>query len=213
MPKITSKPTPTTPHTTGCPPLLFKLFKIQISGNFTTRPSHVQGKIHLQKLCFLDIWPYDDERKKTHQNELDGWKQDGWALALAKISSFAISSMAPKTSTFFDLKTCLKSKAPHSMCLPSFSLSSRALVLKLTFSTLHSHHSYLFLFCFGQCCARHVQAAHSSPQIAHTWSSSLSLPQSAFSFSHWSNAFQIHCRNYDKTWSDKCFGLNFSVGP
>ena len=28
----------------------------------------------------LEIWPYDDE-KKNHQNELDGWKHDGWALA------------------------------------------------------------------------------------------------------------------------------------
>ena len=32
----------------------------------------------------------------------------------AKYSSFVISSMALKTSTFFDLKMCLRSKAPHS---------------------------------------------------------------------------------------------------
>ena len=35
-----------------CPQLGFKGFKIQISINFTMRPSHDEGKIHLQKtLC------------------------------------------------------------------------------------------------------------------------------------------------------------------
>ena len=69
---------------------------------------------YIYKNYAFSIFDHTTMRKKTHQNELDGWKQDGWALALAKISSFAISSMAPKTSTFFDLKTCLRSKAPHS---------------------------------------------------------------------------------------------------
>ena len=67
---------------------------------------------YIDKNYAFSIFDHTTMRKKTHQNELDGWKQDGWALALAKISSFAISSMAPKTSTFFDLKTCLRSKAP-----------------------------------------------------------------------------------------------------
>ena len=67
---------------------------------------------YIYKNYAFSTFDHTTMRKKTHQNELDGWKQDGWALALAKISSFAISSMAPKTSTFFDLKTCLRSKAP-----------------------------------------------------------------------------------------------------
>ena len=54
--------TPKPPNATSCPPLVFKGFKIQTPINFTMRPSHVQGKIHLQKLpCFFEIWPYDDE--------------------------------------------------------------------------------------------------------------------------------------------------------
>ena len=72
---------------------------------------------YIYKNYAFSIFDHTTMRKKTHQNELGGWKQDGWALALAKISSFAISSMAPKTSTFFDLKTCLRSKAPHSKVL------------------------------------------------------------------------------------------------
>ena len=69
---------------------------------------------YIYKNYAFSIFDHTTMRKKTHQNELDGRKQDGWVLALAKISLFAISSMAPKTSTFFDLKTCLKSKIPHS---------------------------------------------------------------------------------------------------
>ena len=40
------------------------------------RPSHVQGKIHLQKLCFLDIWPYDDEKKNS--SKWIGWMEARW---------------------------------------------------------------------------------------------------------------------------------------
>ena len=49
--------TPNPPNATGCPPLVFKGFKIQSPINFTMRPNHVQGRIHLQKLRFLEIWP------------------------------------------------------------------------------------------------------------------------------------------------------------
>ena len=55
--KITSKPHTKAPNATGCPPLVFKGFKIQSPINFTMRPNHVQGRIHLQKLRFLEIWP------------------------------------------------------------------------------------------------------------------------------------------------------------
>ena len=99
--KKPSSQTPKPSNATSCPLLVFKEFKIQIPINFTMRPSHVQGKIHLQKLCFLDIWPYDDEKKNS--SKWIGWMEARWmgfSFEL-KYSSFVISSMAPKTSTFF----------------------------------------------------------------------------------------------------------------
>ena len=68
---------------------------------------------YIYKNYAFSIFDHTTMRKKTHQNELDGWKHDGWALA-SGYSSFVISSMALKTNTFFDLKTCLRSKAPDS---------------------------------------------------------------------------------------------------
>ena len=49
---------------------------------------------YIYKNYAFSTFDHTTMRKKTHQNELDGWKQDGWALALAKISSFAISSLS-----------------------------------------------------------------------------------------------------------------------
>ena len=48
----------------------------------------VQGMFkakYIYKNYAFSIFDHTTMRKKTHQNELDGWKQDGWALALAKI--------------------------------------------------------------------------------------------------------------------------------
>ena len=75
-PKITSQPNTEAPQCHWCPPLVLKEFKIQISTNFTMRPSYDQGKIHLQKSCFLDIWSYDDEKKNL--SKWIGWMEARW---------------------------------------------------------------------------------------------------------------------------------------
>ena len=57
---------PNPPNAIGCPPLVFRGFKIQIPINFTMRPSHVQGKQpHLQKAWFLEIWPCAGEKENS----------------------------------------------------------------------------------------------------------------------------------------------------
>ena len=36
---------------------------------------------YIYKNYAFSIFDHTTMRKKTHQNELDGWKHDGWALA------------------------------------------------------------------------------------------------------------------------------------
>ena len=69
---------------------------------------------YIYKNYAFSIFDHTTMRKKLiKMNWMDGSTMDGLWLR-AKYSSFVISSMAPKTSTFFDLKTCLRSKTPHS---------------------------------------------------------------------------------------------------
>ena len=55
-------PNPT--NAIGCPPLVFRGFKIQLPKNFTMRPIHVPGKQpRLRKEWFLDVWSYVGEKE------------------------------------------------------------------------------------------------------------------------------------------------------
>ena len=97
--KITSNHTPRPP---GCPPLVFKGFKIQSPK--TSQCVQIMFKAeYIHKNYAFSRFDHTT-RKKTHQNELDGWKHDGWALA----------SWLNIYHTFFDLKTCLGKSYRHS---------------------------------------------------------------------------------------------------
>ena len=51
---------------------IFKGFKIHITKNFTRRLGRVQGK---KNTCTKSMVSHTTMTKKTHQNELDGWKR------------------------------------------------------------------------------------------------------------------------------------------
>ena len=65
------------PPMPGCPATPFQNFKIQIRINFTTRPSHAQGKQHLQKAWSRNLTIRRWERKLTKMNWMDGSMMDG----------------------------------------------------------------------------------------------------------------------------------------
>ena len=78
---------PNPPNAIGCPPLVFRGFKIQIPINITKRPSHVQGKQpHLPKASFLEIWPYMGE--KENSPKWIGWMEAWWMSFSFRLSIY-----------------------------------------------------------------------------------------------------------------------------
>ena len=77
------------------------------------------------------MWHYKDQRAPEIL-DIHGFIR---GFRRAKYSSFVISSMAPKTSNFFDLKTCLRSKVPHSM---TFSLDPPRTIREIPMKRKHT---------------------------------------------------------------------------
>jgi len=79
---------------------------------------------YIYKNYAFSIFDHTTIRKKTHQNELDGWKHDGWALAYSsfcenhvrELRTFFTVVLEPNIHTFSVLSETLPDFLKSKLC-------------------------------------------------------------------------------------------------
>ena len=78
---ITSKPNTEAPQCHWLPATRFQRVQNPDPNKLHNASKSCSRQNTSTKKCAFSIFDHTTMRKKTHQNELDGWKHDGWALA------------------------------------------------------------------------------------------------------------------------------------